>query len=52
MKKSLRTILCCVCRMPMVPTMSGTGEEKLWRCNTKGCMIHDYALWKNRYLLQ
>lgn len=52
MKESIRKILCCVCRNPMVLTASGSGEEKRWRCNTPGCVIYDYALRKNRYLLQ
>jgi hypothetical protein len=52
MKESVRKIICCVCRRPMILTASGSGDEKHWRCNTPGCVIHDYARRKNRYLLQ
>jgi hypothetical protein len=52
MKESMRKILCCICRKPMILIVSGSGEEKRWRCNTPGCVIHEYALMKNRYLLQ
>jgi len=52
MKESMRKILCCVCRKPMVLILSGTGEKKLWRCTTPGCVIHEYLRRKKKSLLQ
>ena len=52
MKESMKKILCCVCRKPMVRILSGSGEKKRWRCMTPGCVINEYAQRKNRSFLQ